>query len=176
MNYLLPLYLDYLERPKIYENIYLKEAGQLNVPYRTIGKIAKKNMKLQAANKVKKAVKKVASDANTQRRIKDLASLNKKTVTPTAKKVIQKTGSTAAKKLKIAAQQTSQLKPVAKKAAPKLAAKLKSAGGKAALVAGGAAAAYGGYKLYKRHFSKAAKKCKGKNGAERTLCLQQNMR
>jgi len=35
------------------------------------------------------------------------------------------------------------------------------------------AAAYGGYKLYKRHFSKAAQKCKGKSGAERTLCLQQ---
>jgi hypothetical protein len=173
MNYLLPLYLDYLERPKIYEHIYLKEAGQLNVPYKTIGKIAKKNMKLQAAHKVNQTAKELASTADTQRRIKDLAALNKKTATTTAKK-------TAANKLKIAAQQTSQFKPAVKKAVTKsggsLGTTLKKVGGKAALVAGGAAAAYGGYKLYKRHFSKAAKKCKGKNGAERTLCLQQNTR
>jgi len=180
MNYLLPLYLDYLERPKIYEHIYLKEAGQLNVPYKTIGKIAKKNMKLQAAHKTKQLAKKVASTADTQRRIKDLAALNKKTVTTTAKKMAPTVQKTAANKLKIAAQQTSKFKPAVKKAVTKgggsLGTTLKKVGGKAALVAGGAAAAYGGYKLYKRHFSKAAKKCKGKNGAERTLCLQQNTR
>jgi len=180
MNYMLPLYLDYLERPEIYEMIYLKEAGQLNVPYKNIGKIAKKNIKTHTARMKLKAAHKVASDADTQRRIKDLAALNKKTVTTTAKKMAPTVQKTAASKLKIAAQQTSKFKPAAKKALTKsggsLGTTLKKVGGKAALVAGGAAAAYGGYKLYKRHFSKAAKKCQGKSGAARTLCLQQNTR
>ena len=140
----------------------------------------------KAKLKASHTVKKVTHSADTQRRIKDLQALNKKThaSTPAGKKAVaKKAASTAAqqaaakKKLAIAAQQTSKVgKKVATKSGGTLLKTAKSVGGKAALAAAGAGAAYGGYKLYKRHFSKAAKACKGKAGAERTLCLQQQTR
>jgi hypothetical protein len=134
---------------------------------------------LKALNKKtqKGALKKKISTA-TQQKIDNLKALNKKTqeLTGKTKAVVKGGGKTAVSKLKIAAQQTSKLKPAVKKAAPKVASTIKPFMKKAGMVGVGAAAAYGGYKLYKRHFSKAAKKCKGKSGAERTLCLQQATR
>ena len=236
MNYMLPLYLDYLERPKIYEGVFYKELGIIEgkitedviirirtkiaealkkgsynpkagstkwkEAYRKLyrsGKSKPENMKLQAShttdvkrkiadlkalkNKtIKLAKTKTAKQLGIERKIKDLQALNKKTygITPAGKKTAISKLSKAGKKLAIAAQQTSKVTPVAKKTIGAKAGTLlktaKSVGGKAAMVAGGAAAAYGGYKLYKRHLSKAAQKCKGKSGAERTLCLQQQTR
>lgn len=158
MNYMLPLYLDYLERPHIYEMIYLKERG-----VRDGGKLGKISKAKHAAKLKLQAAQKVTSDADLTRRVKDIKALGKKTVELTKK---------TSKKLKPT--------PVAtKKGGVKATALLKTAkgvGGKAAMVAGGAAAAYGGYKAYQRYFGKAAKKCRGKSGAEKTLCLQQNVR
>ena len=156
MNYMLPLYLDYLERPNIYEMIYLKE------------------MKLKASHKTGSGAEylKKKAKAATQQKIDNLAALNKKTTALAKTTKVGTTVKTAAKKVV----PIPKIVPGIKTATPKVGTALKKMGGKAAMVAGGAAAAYGGYKLYKRHFSKAAKKCKGKSGAERTLCLQQATR
>jgi len=218
MNYMLPLYLDYLERPKIYEGLFYKELGIIKgsitkdavirirnkldegVKTYALKKAAKDaaaaakrtaakkpstaKMKLKAAHKVGKVgkVAKKLKTADIDRRVKDAKALGKRIVS-TGKKVTTTTKKTgwspqSVKAGKIAAKGSEFGTTVAKKTVPKTGGALKAlgkVGGKAALVAGGAAAAYGGYKLYKRHFSKAAQKCKGKSGAERTLCLQQAM-
>jgi len=95
-------------------------------------------------------------------------------VTPTVQKTIKTVKATTPK--------VEPITTVIKKTAPKageVSASLKKAvktTGKIGLIAGGsAAAAYGGYKLYQRYLSKAAKHCKGKVGAERTLCIKQYM-
>ena len=204
MNYMLPLYLDYLERPKIYEGLFYKELGIISEKSTFSGDVIERirskldetvqtYSKNKAARDAKRALKsshkaklppmelKAAhKTAAAKRKIADLKALNKKTGELTGKiKTVVKKGAvkqTAASKLKIAAQQTSKLKPAVKKAAPKVASTLKPFMKKAGMVGVGAAAAYGGYKLYKRHFSKAAQKCKGKSGSERTLCLQQATR
>ena len=257
MNYLLPLYIDYLERPEVYEYLYLKhndllvEYGTTNTlsdyakklaardvkaaAKRTAAKQAAKQAakttgpKLQAAHGTEKGMKAVASHKPTppspkgsitkvakppaaksaiskpltkaqldiQRRTNDLKALQKKkdSMDPkvqaskqkvAAKKVLAKKGSTLTHAQKVHAQKTAAkgsefgqnvvnpLKKVTGKKSPGILKTLGKAAPKAGQVAAAAAAAYGGYKLYKRHFSKAAQKCKGKAGAERTLCLQQN--
>ena len=232
MNYMLPLYLDYLERPYVYEGMFYRKLGVIRgsitekvvirvrnkldeavsdyakkkaakdaaaaakrTPTKTVVKTAVKKvapktksaisktpvakMKLKPAHKVGK-VGKVATKlktADVDRRVRDAKALGKKIVKPSKKTTWSPE---AVKAGKTAAQGPDIVKTAAKKVDPAVAKKagvsLKSLGGKAALVGAGAAAAYGGYKLYKRHFSKAAQKCKGKSGAERTLCLQQATR
>ena len=196
MNYMLPLYLDYLERPHIYEGLMYKKLGILrgsiseDIVIRIRNKInetVSNYSKKKAAYDVKKILKrtskkkapvtkmKLQASHATKRSIADLKALNKKTQTLGKTTKAGTTVKTAAKKV-IPKVPIPKIVPGIKTATPKVGTALKKMGGKAAMVAGGAAAAYGGYKLYKRHFSKAAKKCKGKSGAERTLCLQQATR
>lgn len=234
MSYMLPLYLDYLERPHIYEGLIYKKLGIIKgtvteaavirirnkldegvktyaakkaakdaaaaakrTPVKTVGKklapapkaaISKTplaKVKLKAAHKVGKVgkVAKKLKTADVDRRVKDAKALGKKIVSTSKKTVAKKPAwsPTAVKAGKTAAQGSefgaTVVKKVAPKTAPKTAGALKGLGklgAKGAVVGAAAGAAYGGYKLYKRHFSKAAQKCKGKSGAERTLCLQQN--
>jgi len=148
MNYMLPLYLDYLERPDIYETLYLKEENRAAPLYKK--KPAVPNMKLQRTGKLpsaKKVIKKAAKKQWSPQQVH--------------------AGKTAAKGSEFA----TPIKTTAKKVAGK--SSIKGMAGKAAI---GAAAAYGGYKLYKRYMSKAAKKCRGLSGDEKTLCLRQNAR
>lgn len=204
---MLPLYLDYLERPSIYEGFFYKELGIIpekgsiteDVVVRIRNKLeetsvsdygkkkaardAKRALKRKSTGNVKlkavhksgnmklKASHKTAAQIAKDRKIKDLTSLDKKTreltgkVKPKVAKIVKTVKPTVAK-----------LKPAVKKVVPKAASTLKPFMKKAGMVGAGAAAAYGGYKFYKRYLSKAAKKCQGKSGSEKTLCLKQNAR
>jgi len=231
MNYMLPLYLDYLERPKIYEGLFYKELGIISEKGPFSGDVIERirskidetvqtYSKNKAARDAKRALKGKSKPiapmklkashktaATTQRKIGDLKALNKKTheltgktktvakrkigdlktlnkktqeLSGKTKAVVKKAGTKwspkAVKAGKTAAKGSEFGTTVVKKAAPKVASTIKPFMKKAGMVGAGAAAAYGGYKLYKRHFSKAAQKCKGKSGSERTLCLQQATR
>lgn len=196
MNYMLPLYLDYLERPSIYEGLFYKELGIIpengSITEDVVSRIRNKlqevklkpshrpgNMRLKASHKT---TVKTSAQIAKDRKIKDLAALNKKTrelnkkgaavKTAKVKPVVTKAG----KGKTVITKVTKTVKPTIKKVAPKAKGALKPFMKKAGMVGAGAAAAYGGYKFYKRYLSKAAKKCQGKSGAEKTLCLKQNAR
>ena len=127
--------------------------------------------------KLNKAIAKTAKKAHAKLTGKELPPEPK---APTvAKKSVEKVSAatkTAVKKIKAS---VPDVAPVAKKKGDSLGTIAKKAAkttGKIGLIAGAsAAAAYGGYKIYQRYLSQAAKKCKGKSGSERSLCIKQYM-
>lgn len=193
MNYVTEMYLDYLDKAVVYEGIYnkyaviaeqnsiiqtltaqiqkAKELGNTQLVQTLTAKLAA--AKTAAANAVQGAVPAVKGAMDTADTA--LKGAMKQDVTGVGGQAVDALSTAGQAAGKAATDVASKVGASPETAGAVGQAAQAVAGSPLGMAALGGAAAFGGYKLYKRFLSKSARACRGYSGAAKTSCMKSFM-